>query len=156
MGHHPVRHHLPAPPVQKSSSRLIVIRAPVFGALLAFSFLGLILTGCSGMSGSESTHSRAPSITTQPANQTVTAGQAATFTVAATGTAPLTYQWNKNGTAITGATSSTYTTPVAARSDEDRKSTRLNSNHGYISYAVFCLKKKKKKHHTHAPQQQGH
>src|SRR2546422_7346736 len=30
----------------------------------------------------------------------------------------------------------------------DRKSTRLNSSHGYISYAVFCLKKKKKKLHT--------
>src|SRR2546422_7870219 len=29
---------------------------------------------------------------------------------------------------------------------QDRKSTRLNSSHGYISYAVFCLKKKK--HHT--------
>src|SRR2546422_7854767 len=29
--------------------------------------------------------------------------------------------------------------------DIDRKSTRLNSSHGYISYAVFCLKKKKKK-----------
>src|SRR5687768_17798341 len=29
--------------------------------------------------------------------------------------------------------------------DRDRKSTRLNSSHGYISYAVFCLKKKKKK-----------
>src|SRR2546429_5327503 len=28
----------------------------------------------------------------------------------------------------------------------DRKSTRLNSSHGYISYAVFCLKKKKKVH----------
>src|SRR2546429_1189666 len=28
----------------------------------------------------------------------------------------------------------------------DRKSTRLNSSHGYISYAVFCLKKKKKLH----------
>src|SRR2546429_4275849 len=28
-------------------------------------------------------------------------------------------------------------------SAEDRKSTRLNSSHGYISYAVFCLKKKK-------------
>src|SRR5687768_18214732 len=28
---------------------------------------------------------------------------------------------------------------------EDRKSTRLNSSHGYISYAVFCLKKKRKK-----------
>src|SRR2546422_5481767 len=29
--------------------------------------------------------------------------------------------------------------------EEDRKSTRLNSSHGYISYAVFCLKKKKKR-----------
>src|SRR2546429_3797293 len=32
-----------------------------------------------------------------------------------------------------------------AASSEDRKSTRLNSSHGYISYAVFCLKKKKRK-----------
>src|SRR3989449_7668918 len=31
------------------------------------------------------------------------------------------------------------------RGKTDRKSTRLNSSHGYISYAVFCLKKKKKK-----------
>src|SRR2546422_10440239 len=34
--------------------------------------------------------------------------------------------------------------PLRAAS-RDRKSTRLNSSHGYISYAVFCLKKKKKK-----------
>src|SRR2546422_8170444 len=32
-----------------------------------------------------------------------------------------------------------------AQSTLDRKSTRLNSSHGYISYAVFCLKKKNKK-----------
>src|SRR5687768_18211183 len=31
---------------------------------------------------------------------------------------------------------------------EDRKSTRLNSSHGYISYAVFCLKKKKQAAHA--------
>src|SRR2546422_8597839 len=31
----------------------------------------------------------------------------------------------------------------------DRKSTRLNSSHGYISYAVFCLKKKKKKNNKY-------
>src|SRR2546422_7260301 len=38
--------------------------------------------------------------------------------------------------------------------DEDRKSTRLNSSHGYISYAVFCLKKKKQKSdHTSSTQQ---
>src|SRR2546422_3945645 len=35
-----------------------------------------------------------------------------------------------------------------ASSAADRKSTRLNSSHGYISYAVFCLKKKKKQHVT--------
>src|SRR2546422_3437627 len=34
---------------------------------------------------------------------------------------------------------------LAVLAVEDRKSTRLNSSHGYISYAVFCLKKKKKK-----------
>src|SRR2546422_1827567 len=38
--------------------------------------------------------------------------------------------------------------PGPADSDQDRKSTRLNSSHGYISYAVFCLKKKKKKKTT--------
>src|SRR2546422_1838397 len=35
--------------------------------------------------------------------------------------------------------------PRGSPSARDRKSTRLNSSHGYISYAVFCLKKKKKK-----------
>src|SRR2546422_7459647 len=33
--------------------------------------------------------------------------------------------------------------PASRRPNLDRKSTRLNSSHGYISYAVFCLKKKK-------------
>ena len=54
----------------------------------------------------------APQITTQPANQTVNVGQAATFSVTATGTAPLTYQWLQNGTAIGGATAASYTTPA--------------------------------------------
>src|SRR2546422_11600000 len=35
-----------------------------------------------------------------------------------------------------------------ALAEADRKSTRLNSSHGYISYAVFCLKKKKQTTHT--------
>src|SRR2546422_6277170 len=38
--------------------------------------------------------------------------------------------------------------PGSPRDLLDRKSTRLNSSHGYISYAVFCLKKKKKKHNN--------
>ena len=59
----------------------------------------------------------APSITTQPANQSVNAGQTAAFSVSATGTAPMTYQWRKNGTSISGATSSSYTTPATTMAD---------------------------------------
>jgi pectate lyase len=50
----------------------------------------------------------APTITTQPASQTVIAGGSVTFNVAASGTSPFTYQWRFNGTNISGATSSTY------------------------------------------------
>src|ERR1700723_3235967 len=49
----------------------------------------------------------APTITEQPASETVTAGQAASFSVTATGTAPLSYQWFVNGTA-SGTNSSTF------------------------------------------------
>src|SRR2546422_3498937 len=41
---------------------------------------------------------------------------------------------------------------VHSGSSRDRKSTRLNSSHGYISYAVFCLKKKKPHPHSSHPQ----
>src|SRR2546422_2013840 len=39
----------------------------------------------------------------------------------------------------------------APQPGKDRKSTRLNSSHGYISYAVFCLKKKKKNENIKDP-----
>ena len=58
-----------------------------------------------------------PSITTQPANQSVTVGQTATFTVVASGTAPLSYQWQKGGTNISGATAASYTTPATTAAD---------------------------------------
>src|SRR2546422_5163353 len=45
---------------------------------------------------------------------------------------------------VIGADVAPHIVPVSGRR-RDRKSTRLNSSHGYISYAVFCLKKKKKK-----------
>src|SRR5262249_2122128 len=67
----------------------------------------------------------APTITTQPASQTVSSGQTATFGVIATGTAPLSYQWQKNGANISGATSSSYTTPTPA-----------STEHGYPFYVV--------------------
>ena len=70
----------------------------------------------------------APSITTQPASQTVTVGQTATFTVVATGTSPLSYQWQKNGTAIGGATSASYTTPATTSADNGAQFVVVVSN----------------------------
>jgi hypothetical protein len=70
----------------------------------------------------------APTITTQPANQTVTVGQTATFSVTATGTAPLTYQWQKNGGNISGATAAGYTTPATVAGDSGAKFDVVVSN----------------------------
>src|SRR5438105_873363 len=70
----------------------------------------------------------APTITTQPASQTVSTGQRATFTVTATGTAPLSYQWQKNGTVIGGATAASYTTPATTASDTGDQFTVVVSN----------------------------
>jgi hypothetical protein len=66
----------------------------------------------------------APAITAQPADATVTIGKTATFTVAATGDAPLTYTWSRNGGPIAGATTATYTTPATTADDN------------YASYSV--------------------
>jgi Ig-like domain-containing protein len=70
----------------------------------------------------------APSITTQPANQTVTVGQSATFSVLATGTGPLSYQWRKNGTNISGANASSYTTPTTTTADSGSSFSVMVSN----------------------------
>ncbi len=56
----------------------------------------------------------APVITAQPVTTNVAPGGTLTLSVAATGTSPLAYQWYDNGTAISGAASSTYTVPSAA------------------------------------------
>ena len=58
-----------------------------------------------------------PSITTQPANKTVSVGKTAKFSVTATGTSPFSYQWMKNGLNITGATKASYTTPPTVPAD---------------------------------------
>jgi len=55
------------------------------------------------------TASLAPTITTAPSAQSVTAGGTVTLSVVATGTAPFTYQWLKDGTRVTGATAASYT-----------------------------------------------
>lgn len=60
-------------------------------------------------------------IATQPASQFVLTGRTATFTAAANDPAGVTFQWFKNGVAIAGATSSSYTTPAAVTADNGAK-----------------------------------
>jgi hypothetical protein len=99
-----------------ASSFFKTLAALRHSALLAVATLALlVLNGCSGLVSSTAT--TAPAITAQPTNQTVIAGQTATFTVVAKGTAPLSYQWQKGGSNIAGATSSSYTTPATTTAD---------------------------------------
>src|SRR5207253_357213 len=82
----------------------------------------------------------APTITTQPANQTVTAGQTATFAVVAGGTPTLSYQWQKNGARITGATAASYTTPATTTADSGSTFAVVVSNSaGTVTSAAATL-----------------
>lgn len=58
-----------------------------------------------------------PSISTQPVDKTVKAGKTARFSVVASGTKTLKYQWRKNGLDIAGATKAAYTTPSVVAAD---------------------------------------
>jgi hypothetical protein len=91
--------------------------------------VSLILESCGG-GGTPPTiiSAAAPSITTQPANRTVTAGQTATFSVTATGTTPLSYQWQQGATPISGATAASYTTPPTTTSESGAQFSVVISN----------------------------
>jgi hypothetical protein len=86
-------------------------------ASIAAGALALLVAACGG----SSTPLVAPTITTQPADQAVVMGSTATFAVSAGGTAPLSYQWTRNGTAISGATGASYTTPATTLTDDGAK-----------------------------------
>ena len=69
-----------------------------------------------------------PVIIAQPANTNVPPGGSATFSVAATGSAPLGYFWQRNGTTILGATNSSYTTNSVQLTDSGSQFSCLVSN----------------------------
>lgn len=81
----------------------------------------------------------APVIGTQPAGLTATAGGAATFTVAATGTSPLTYQWRKNGTNVAGATGASLTVTLLQASDAGDYSVVVTNAAGSVTSALAAL-----------------
>jgi hypothetical protein len=94
----------------------------------------LTLSGCSGLPS-------APAITTEPAPQSISEIQTATFSVQATGTSPIQYRWFKSGTPISGADSATYTTPRASLSDSGEKFTvTLTNLRGSVTSSPATLK----------------
>jgi hypothetical protein len=81
-----------------------------------------------------------PAITVQPVNQTVTAGQTATFSVVASGTPPFTYQWKKGGSVVPGATAASYTTPATTAADNGSQySCDVSNYYGTVTSAVATL-----------------
>jgi len=86
-----------------------------------------------------STTATAPSITTQPASVAVAAGAAASFSVVASGTATLGYQWRKGGTAISGATSASYSIAAAASSDAGSYDVVVTNSAGSVTSSVATL-----------------
>ena len=69
-----------------------------------------------------------PTVTLQPVSSSVTEGQPASFSVAATGDAPLAYQWQRNGVDIVGATATSYTIAATVLADSGANFRALASN----------------------------
>jgi hypothetical protein len=90
---------------------------------------GCNFTGCNlskppTISGS----SVSASIVYQPYDLTISSGQAATFSVVAAGSPPLSYQWLRNGSAIAGATSASYSLPTVSSTDSGSAFSVIVSN----------------------------
>ncbi|HVP32493.1 MAG TPA: chitobiase/beta-hexosaminidase C-terminal domain-containing protein, partial [Steroidobacteraceae bacterium] len=112
--------------------------SPVTAAYKLFALCMLAaatVAGCGGGGGTDTASqvtsaAVAPQISAQPQNVTVNSGETATFSVTATGTAPLSYQWMKDSTAISSssATSASYTTPATTSSDNGASFTVMVTN----------------------------
>jgi len=81
----------------------------------------------------------APTITTQPSASAVSVGSAASFTVVASGTSPLTYDWKKDGTSISGATNATYSIASAATRDAGSYTVVVSNSAGSVTSTAASL-----------------
>ncbi len=108
--------------LRQSNARLF-LELPILAALSVFSSCG-----SGGGAGSVGLPPSPPTITMQPSSPTVDPGQTATFTVVASGTAPLSYQWQEAGTSVAGATSASYTTPATTAADNGSQFAVVVSN----------------------------
>jgi len=126
---------------RKSCKGALVLFAAAGCALLA-----LVLGGCSSATpagGGTTTPpvvvTVAPSITTQPVSQNAALNGTASFTVAASGTAPLTYQWTLNGAYIAGGTSATLQLSSLAASQAGNYAVIVSNAAGSVTSSVATL-----------------
>jgi len=99
---------------------------------MRIAFATVMLAGAelsiSGCGSAPAVPPTSPTIVTQPASQSTPLGESATFTVVASGSALLTYQWNEGGSPLPGATSATYVTPAVQASDSGSAFTVVVTN----------------------------
>jgi DNA/RNA endonuclease G (NUC1) len=91
------------------------------------------------ISCSSTDNKTAPQIASQPVAVTVKVGQPASFSVTATGTAPLTYQWSKGGGALAGATSATYSIAATVAADAGSYTVTVTNAQGSVTSAAAAL-----------------
>ncbi len=80
-----------------------------------------------------------PAITTQPQSLTVTNGDPASFSVVASGTAPLSYQWRKDAAGLLGATNSSYSISLATPNDAGSYTVVVTNSSGSVTSSVAIL-----------------
>ena len=85
------------------------------------------------------TLNRMPSIQVQPTSQEICVDSAVTFSAAASGTEPISYQWMKNGQAVTGATENSYSIPSASIGDAGSYSVMVSNLCGSVESDIATL-----------------
>ncbi|MEK8051097.1 DUF3500 domain-containing protein [Ideonella sp. DXS22W] len=107
---------------------------------LALGSAGL-LAACGGGGGASSTSTEAtvPTISTQPASVSVVAGASASFSVVASGSGTLSYQWRKGGSAISGATASSYSIAATSSSDAGSYDVVVSNSAGSVTSSAATL-----------------
>ena len=132
----------------KLASFYFLGNAPSAGANLFSPFYAPTVYYLPGTTGWEATFggcltalltNAAPAFIVQPQGQTVSAGQSASFSVAAAGAAPLSYQWRFNGVPIGGATTNCYTLDQAQPADAGSYCAVVSNVAGSVTSAVALL-----------------
>ena len=126
-------------PISGATSNVLTLTAVTTNDAASYSVVVTNIVGNLASSSATLTVLVPPTIITSPASATVTQGNSASFTVTAGGSAPLTYQWLKNGVNISGATSATLTFASASTTDAANYSVTVANAAGSTTSAAATL-----------------